>query len=304
MEYGHSHGYVKHCQNVIKDLILFLDASGVHALRGITSGLISRFVQTLVGLEPVTIVGRLSALRQYFRYSYLNKYVDFPIEIYILHAPQRTRSKLPLVLSEEEIENLIGAVDFTNPIGKRDYAMILLGARLGLRIGDIRNLKLKNIDWSNKLIWVLQNKTKQELVLPLPDDVGWALIDYLKNGRPVTDCPNIFVIHNAPYTGCPMISSISGTVNNVLKKANITVEKTKRSGWHSLRHSLASNLLQNNVNVSTISDILGHSDPMTAKHYLRVDMNGLKKFRLRSGGDGLCQRIGFFQANTHHILKV
>ena len=304
MEYGHSHGYVKHCQNVIKDLILFLDASGVHTLSGITSGLISRFVQTLVGLEPVTIVGRLSALRQYFRYSYLNKYVDFPIEIYILHAPQRTRSKLPLVLSEEEIENLIGAVDFTNPIGKRDHAMILLGARLGLRIGDIRNLKLKNIDWSNKLIWVLQNKTKQELVLPLPDDVGWALIDYLKNGRPVTDCPNIFVIHNAPYTGCPMISSISGTVNNVLKKANITVEKTKRSGWHSLRHSLASNLLQNNVNVSTISDILGHSDPMTAKHYLRVDMNGLKKFRLRSGGDGLCQRIGFFQANTHHILKV
>jgi site-specific recombinase XerD len=280
VEYGNSYKYVKHCCRIIKTLILFLDASGVHTLNGITSRTISRFIQSLVGLEPVTIASCVSALRQYFRFSYLNKYVDFPIETYLPRTPQRIRTKLPTVWTEEEIERIIGAVDFTNPIGKRDYAMILLGARLGLRFGDIRNIKLTDIDWGNKQIRISQNKTMQELVLPLSDDIGWALIDYLKNGRPVTDCANVFVIHNAPYTGSPITCTLRNTITKILKRANINIEKTKRYGWHSLRHSLASNLLQNNVDVSIISDILGHSDPMTAKHYLRVNMNSLAKCAL------------------------
>jgi len=188
--------------------------------------------------------------------------------------------KLPTVWTEDEIESLVNAVDMTNPIGKRDYAMILLGARLGLRFGDIRNLKLDDIDWSNKQITILQSKTMQELVLPLPNDVGWAIIDYLKNGRPVTECKNVFVVHNAPYTGCPVNSTLRNTIIKTLKRAGISIDKTKHYGWHTLRYSLATNLLQNNVEASTISDILGHSDPQIVKHYLRVELNGLRKCAL------------------------
>ena len=280
VEYGRSYEHVKSCRSIIKELVLFLDAAGVHEPNGITSDLISRFVQSMVGLAPTTIAGRVSALRQYFQYLYLNEYVSRPIAMYLPRPPQRLRTKLPTVWTEEEIERLINAVDMTNPIGKRDYAMILLGARLGLRFGDIRNLKLEDINWDNKQVTVFQGKTQQELTLPLPNDVGWAIIDYLKNGRPITEHKNVFVVHNAPYTGCPVNSTLRNTICKTLKRAGISVDKTKHFGWHTLRHSLATNLLQNNVAVSTISDILGHSDPQSAKHYLRVELKGLRKCAL------------------------
>lgn len=118
------------------------------------------------------------------------------------------------------------------------------------------------------------------MTLPLTNDVGWAIIDYLKKGRPITECQNIFVVHNAPYAGQPFKSTLRHNINKALKKAGIPMDKAKHYGWHSLRHSLATNLLQNNVETSIISDILGHSDPQVAKHYLRVDMKGLVKCAL------------------------
>jgi len=280
VEYGCSHYQYERCKAIIKDLILFLDSASVHDLNGITSDLISRFVATMVGLAPVTIAERISALRQYFKYAYLNQFSDKPIAVYLPHPPQRVRTKLPTVWTEDQIESLINAVDTTTPVGKRDYAIILLGARLGFRISDILNLTLADIDWNNKQISFVQGKTRETLTMPLPADAGWAIIDYLKNGRPITEYPNIFVVHNAPYTGCPFKSTLRSNLSKILKRAKIPVEKTKHYGWHSLRHSLATNLLQNNVEVSTISDILGHSDPQIAQHYLRVDMKGLSKCML------------------------
>lgn len=276
VEYGCSHLQIERCKAIIKDLILFLDSAGVHDLNGITSSLISRFVDTMVGLAPVTIAERLSALRQYFKYSYLNGYTDRAIAAYLPKPPQRARIKLPAVWTEEQIESLINAVDVSTPIGKRDYAIILIAARLGLRIGDILNLTLGDIDWNTKQISIVQGKTRESLTMPLLPDIGWAIIDYLKNGRPITEYPNIFVTHNAPYIGCPFKSNLRHNINKTLKRAGIPVDKTKRYGRHSLRHSLATNLLQNNVGIyTTISDILGHSDPQVAEHYLRVDMKGL-----------------------------
>ena len=280
VEQGCSKSYYRRGRDIIKDLILFLDSAGVHDLSGITPGLISRFIETMVGLAPATIAERLSALRQYLRYTFIHGYIDKPIETYLPHPPQRLRTKLPTVWSEEQIEQLITSMDITTSVGKRDYAILLLAARLGLRIGDILSLTLNSIDWENKIITIIQNKTREPLSLPLPDDVGWAIIDYLKSGRPVTDYPNIFVTHNAPYKGVPFQSTLRHNITKALKRAGISIDKSKHYGWHSLRHSLATNLLQNDVSVSTISDILGHSDPQVAKHYLRVDMKGLRKCSL------------------------
>ena len=131
-----------------------------------------------------------------------------------------------------------------------------------------------------KIITIIQNKTREPLSLPLPSDVGWAIIDYLRNGRPITDYPNIFVTHNAPYKGSPFKSTLQNNFNKVLKRADIPIDKKKHYGWHSLRHSLATNLLQNDVEISIISDILGHSDVHAAKNYLRVNMDGLRKCAL------------------------
>lgn len=205
VEYGCSQSQYRRCRDIIRDLILFLDSAGIHELDGVTADLMSRFTETMVGLAPVTIAERLSALRQYFKYAFLHEYVSKPIEAFLPHPPQRSRTKLPTVWSEDQIEQLIHSVDITTPIGKRDYAIILLAARLGLRIGDILSLTLNDIDWSKKIITITQGKTREPLSLPLPDDAGWAIIDYLKNGRPITDYPNIFVTHNAPYKGLSLI---------------------------------------------------------------------------------------------------
>ncbi len=227
VEYGCSHLQYDRCKAVIKDLILFLDSASVHDLNGITSESISRFVGTMVGLAPVTISERLSALRQYFKYAYLNEFTSKPIAAYLPHPPQRVRTKLPTVWTEEQIESLINAVDITTPIGKRDYAIILIGARLGFRIGDILNLTINDIDWTNKLISIVQGKTRETQTMPLSSDVGWAIVDYLKNGRPVTDYPNIFVTHNAPYAGCPFKSTLRSNLSKALKRAGISYLKNQ-----------------------------------------------------------------------------
>ena len=280
IEYGCSRNYLTRINTTITELIIFLDAANVHDLENTTSNLISKYIESLVGFAPVTIAWRISILRQYFKYAYLNKYVSHPLQYYLPHAPQRAYTKLPTVFTEEQINSLVNSIDTTNPVGKRDYAIMLIGARLGMRIGDIINLKLKDINWNTKEITIIQNKTKEPLVIPLTNDVGWAIIDYLKNGRPITDCENIFVVHNAPYKGHPLKSTLRNSFSKALKRAGIKVEKENRYGWHSLRHSLASNLLQNKVEITTISNILGHSDPKVIKHYLKVDMNSLRKCTL------------------------
>jgi integrase len=280
VECGRPHFQYERCKAVIKDLMLFLDSCGVHDLNGITSGLISRFIETMAGLAPAAIAERASALRQYFKHAYLNEFAGKPIAACLPRPPRRVRAKLPTVWTEDQIESLINAVGATAPIGKRDYAIILIGARLGFRIGDILNSAANDIDWDNKLISTVQGKTLETQTMPPPSDAGRAIIGCLKNGRPAADCPNIFAAHSAPYAGRPFKSTLRSNLGKALKRAGMPIDKSRRYGWRSLRHSLAANLLQNNVEASTISDILGHSDPQVASHYLRVDMKGLSKCAL------------------------
>ena len=280
VEYGVSYGHIKQCRSTLKDLILALDASGIHSPCTITLNAVTRFINSLVGLAPITISSRVSVLRRYFRFLFLEEYIKEPVSERLPHTFAAGRTKLPTVWTEEQVENVINAVDLASPCGKRDYAMVLLAARLGLRVGDIMSLKLSGIDWERNQVTITQSKTGEPLALPLPNDVGWAIIDYLKEGRPITDSTNVFVRHLPPYDGFTVTSNLLNVMSKTVKRADIPAEKKASFGWRTLRHSLATNLLHNNVEVSTISDILGHSDPGTAKHYLRVDMDGLRKCAL------------------------
>lgn len=276
INYGNSRKYVWLCSTVIKDFILHLDANDITKLQSITATHISSFIRTLVGFAPKTISSRISALRNYLRYLYLESYISVPLAEALPHTFNSSRTKLPTVWTQKEIGQILTAVDLGNPCGKRDYAMILIMAKLGLRIGDIRALKLSDINWQRKNITLAQCKTGEQLVLPLPDDVGWALIDYLKNGRPITECQNVFVRHLPPFDEISSYNNLQGMMARVVNRANIPPEKKTHASCHTLRHSLASNLLQNHVDVTMISNILGHSDPNTAKHYLRVDIPDLR----------------------------
>jgi integrase len=220
-------------------------------------------------------------LRRYYRYLYCNQYIIIPLAERLPKVSIQGRKKFPTIWNHNQIQKIKEAADRTSPSGKRSFAMIMLSAELGLRIGDIRNLKLQDIDWNKKQIFIIQHKTDKELLLPLPDDVGWAIIDYLRNGRPYTDSPNVFVKHKPPYDAFTINSTMNHIFSTVMNKVGIPPEMKEHTGWHTFRRSLATNLLQNNIEISTISEILGHSDPdIAGRYYVKLNIENLKKCAL------------------------
>lgn len=159
--------------------------------------------------------------------------------------------------------------------------MILMIVRLGLRIEDVIHLKFSDIDWHRKIIRITQSKTNSVVTLPLLEDVGWAIINYLKNGRPETKCEYIFIKHNAiqgyygEYETNPYF-----ILQKYLTRTGISTDHERRHGFHALRHSLASELLQKDVPLPVISGVLGHANSDTTNVYLSVDLKQLRKCAL------------------------
>ena len=272
-----SPGYYAHARATLHDLILFLDVRDVHAPEQIEVSDNDAFIAGLAGLSQKSIERRVCDLRRYYRYLYLHEYIAVPLGERLPKICTRGRMKFPTVWSQEDIEKIKASADRISPEGKRSYAMILLAAELGLRIGDIRKLKFSDIDWERKMITIVQHKTQQELCLPLPESVGWALIDYIKNGRPISNSRCVFVKHRPPYDEFSPTATLNYLLTKVLIKADIPADKKKQFGWHTFRRSLATNLLQNNVPMNTITEILGHNDPETAgQYYVQISTASLK----------------------------
>ena len=170
------------------------------------------------------------------------------------------------------------AVDQASPVGKRDYAILLLASRLGLRVSDIARLTLDNIDWDTNRIILLQAKTGSPVELPLLPAVGEAIVNYLKYARPVFDLTNIFLTACAPYRPMNRIG-LNGVISRIMQGSGVDISK-RRFGPHSMRHSLASNLLKNGISIPIISSVLGHESAQTTMEYLRIDTENLMKCTL------------------------
>lgn len=162
-------------------------------------------------------------------------------------------------------------------MGKRNYAIILLACRLGLRISDIKKLTFGNFRWEDKQLVFVQSKTRAGVSLPLIQDVGWAVIDYLKYGRPNVETPYVFIRHLAPFLPFSEDDHLHQMIVKYMRLAHIPISSKKRVGMHSLRHTLASLLLENNTPLPTISDVLGHIDTESTAVYLKVDIKKLKE---------------------------
>ena len=187
-------------------------------------------------------------------------------------------SLMSLSYDNNEIERLLNCVDISNSIGKRDYLILSLLVYLGLRISDIIDLKLSDINWNLNTINIVQQKTKTTLILPLIDEVKYPLLDYLKNVRKNVNDDYIFITNYAPI-GKYNSKSFQTIVTKYMNKANIDYTN-KHHGTHSLRHSLAINLLKENIPITTISSVLGHSTIKTTRQYLTIDVSNLKELSL------------------------
>lgn len=130
---------------------------------------------------------------------------------------------IPYSWNTEDVKKLLGAVDRADPKGKRDYAILLMVVRLGLRVSDIRGMKLSCLNWNRKTITLNMQKTKRSIELPLLDDIGWAVIDYLKNGRPQTPSDRVFVRHRAPFDAFGENESFWRDMHRYMVKAGLDI---------------------------------------------------------------------------------
>lgn len=254
----------------------YLVSQKVINCKAITLSLIHAYIKTLAGYTYKTVEQNLCSLRAFFRFLLEENEIQINFAEKIPMVQARKQTRIPSVWTEDELKKLISAIDRGSPKGKRDYAIILLACCLGMRCTDIKDLKMENFHWEEKKLVFTQSKTKKPLSLPITPEVGWAVIDYLKYGRPKIDSPNVFVKHMAPFGTFSEGNHLTQIIQRYMVLAHLPTLKKKR-GMHSLRHTMASMLLEKNTPLSVISDILGHIDTDSTAVYLKVDIKKLKE---------------------------
>ncbi len=212
--------------------------------------------------------------------SYLIEYHQMPLEtatpLQVIFGCHEVH--LPSYYEPEEIKSLLDSIDVSSNAGKRDYLICLLVSQLGLRASDVSNLSLSNIHWDTETIELLQQKTKELLVLPLLANLKFAILDYWKNARAESNSEHVLITQSKPYRKLSN-SYLSNIVAGRLRNAHINIQNRKH-GCHAMRHSLARNLLSSNEELSTITGILGHKNSNTTRKYLGIDTKGLRKISL------------------------
>jgi len=258
----------------------YLDAKNIQNVNEITGETISDYVKTIYGNHEKSMAAILTTLRVFLKFLYLNSFTEKDLSEKVPSQNKYYYPAIPSTWEKDEVIRLLDVIDKGNPTGKRDYAILLLVARLGMRVGDIISLKLASLDWRNHQIVITQSKTKNITNYPILNDIGWALIDYLKNGRPISDSPHVFLRHNAPFERFGKNANLYNIISKYTRKAGIKVPKGKKHGLHSLRHALASTLLEQGTPLSVISEVLGHINSKSTEVYLQIDIDGLRKCTL------------------------
>lgn len=269
--------YVKSCDR----FLIYLCNKGIHRIENLQIQELHYYLHVLVGYSKATIRNHICALKLLFKIHYDLGYLKNDIASKMPAVRGLDQRPLPSIWTDSEIEMLVKSIDRDSPLGKRDYAIILLACRLGLRCIDIKKLKITNCNWTENTLKFTQSKVVKTISLPLTKEVGWAIIDYLKNGRPDVKSPYIFIKHRVPYEPFSESCHLTQMITNYMNKAGIA-KLNKKRGLHSMRHTLATNLLKNSTSLHLISDILGHSTMESTNTYLKVDIERLRECALDS----------------------
>ena len=271
---GYSQITTEHYVKQSSYLMDYLAAQGMNDFTAVTLDTVNAYIRTLAGFSYKTVEQHICSLRAFFRFLYQEGIMPDDLAAKMPMVKARKQTAIPSVWTHEELKQLVGAIDRGSPKGRRDYAIILIACRLGLRCTDIKNLCFENFNWTEKKICFTQSKTGQPMELPLVPDVGWAVIAYLRYGRPKVDSSRIFVRHMAPFLPFAEGDHLDQLIRTYMVKAHIPM-RGKHRGMHSLRHTMASVLLEKDTPLPVISDIIGHLDTNSTAVYLKVDMERL-----------------------------
>ena len=233
-------------------------------------------------LSPMRAGLMVTALRSFFRYLRHRGAIDTDLAGCVPTVPNWSLSTLPRFLPAATVERILECCDRTTSVGRRNHAILLLLARLGVRAGEVVGLRLDDIDWSTGQI-AIRGKGGKSAQLPLAADVGAALAGYLRHDRPQSATRNVFLRHRAPLVGFGNSSTISSLVRRALKHAGV---ESAHTGAHVLRHSLATSMLRQGGSLDEIGELLRHQSPNTTAIYAKVDVTALHTLALPWPGGG------------------
>lgn len=227
--------------------------------------------------KPKSARAVVDSLRSFLRYLQMRGWCDPVLIAAVPRLPQWRLARVPRVLSEEQLDAFLAAFDRSTAIGRRDYAMALCQAELGLRAGEVAALRLEDLDWRSAVLRVPACKVGRERELPLAARAGRAIADYLRHGRPATPDRHVFVRHR-PLCGTPVNTAV---IQTAVQRAYAQVPGCEGwAGTHALRHTAATRLHRRGAKLKEVADLLGHRSLDTTVIYTKVDLPRLSAVAL------------------------
>lgn len=223
--------------------------------------------------SAATAVAMCSRLRSFLRYLQVEGLIAHDLAACVPSVKKWRFTALPTYLSSAQLEQVLQCCNQNSASGRRDYAVLLLLSRLGLRAQEVATLTLDDIDWRAGQFRI-QGKGRQQAIMPLPPDVGAAIAAYLQSGRPVSDSRQLFLKAYPPHSGFPPTSGVRDIAGRALQRAGIG--GIAHRGSHIFRHSLATELLRSGAALTQISQVLRHKDHDTTRIYAKVDLASLR----------------------------
>ena len=260
------------------EFLAFVETHG--RLADCDARMIEAFVVTLMGYQAKTVEQKMCAVRSFLRFAARQGRVEADILNAVPTVKSSKQARVPSVWDAAEVTKILDAIDRGNPCGKRDYAIITLVTRLGLRSIDVKRLELDDFDWPGNQLWVRQAKTGRRIQLPLLKDVGWAVIDYIRHGRPTADYRQVFLRHTAPIGPFTDQDHLHQILCKHARVAHVALSDKRRHGMHSLRHTLATRLMEGGTPIEQIADILGHQSVVSTGVYLKTSLGLLRQCAL------------------------
>jgi site-specific recombinase XerD len=269
----------KSYHRITENFLSFLEARNCF-VKDVTTAELTDYVKTLMGYSSKMVEFTLCGMRAFLRFLHSRNYLLDDLSGNLPCIQTRRQIRIPSVWEHGDLLKLLEEIDRGSPAGKRDYAIILLVARLGLRSIDVKHLTFSNLKWEENRIEFKQSKTEDPVSLPLLKDVGWAIIDYLKNGRPRSESNCVFLRHLAPIAPFSDEDHLYRIIVKYMRLAKIPISGKKKTGMHSLRHTLATSLLEQHIPLQEIADILGHQNVDSTAVYLKSSLNLLRECTL------------------------
>lgn len=270
----------RHTDSKIRRLLSFLEGRGKTDFSTFTSADLTDFLEYIYPFHKGDMGHTVHSLRIFIKFLVdtgilADTFLNVPLQ-----KPAASRKHVAPCFTHDEVQIIMNHVDTNSPTGKRDYAILHLASHTGLRGIDIANLKLKDIDWANDEINIVQKKTGGYISLPLEPDTGNAIVEYILHGRPQSDSEYLFLRSLAPYTKLGDNRSIGIIIVKYMKMANISHQPNDGKTFHAFRRSMGTWMLESDIPLSTISQVLGQKSMNSAKHYLSMSERKLSECAL------------------------